>query len=292
LNFYNREYDVLVCTTIIETGLDIPNVNTIIINRAEQMGLAQLHQLRGRVGRSDRVAYAHLLYEKDRILPEVAEKRLRAIKEFTSLGSGFKIAMRDLEIRGAGNLLGAEQHGHIAAIGFSLYCRLLENAIEELKGEKKEKEDNIEINLDIDAYIPDNYISDSKQKVGIYKKIISLKSEEAINDIIDELIDRFGDIPHELMNLIKVSRIKIKAIKLGIEKIELKKNMINCKFDNNNNNKLNGKSLFNLIEKYPYRIKVHSGEKSAIGVKIKNKGEQLQILKEILNELTKSITIK
>ncbi|MFW6006952.1 MAG: transcription-repair coupling factor [Halanaerobiales bacterium] len=169
-DFYNQEYDVLVCTTIIENGLDIPNVNTIIINRAEQMGLAQLYQLRGRVGRSNRIAYAYLLYKKDKILSEVAEKRLKAIKEFTNLGSGFKIAMRDLEIRGAGNLLGAEQHGHIASIGFSLYCKLLENAVQDLRG-KKEEEKEIEIDLEIDAYIPSDYIPDSEQKIEIYKKI-------------------------------------------------------------------------------------------------------------------------
>lgn len=158
LDFYNHQYDVLVCTTIIETGLDIPNVNTIIVNRADQMGLAQLYQLRGRVGRSNRIAYAYLLYEKDRVLPEVAEKRLRAIKEFTNLGSGFKIAMRDLEIRGAGNLLGPEQHGHIASVGFSLYCKLLEGAVEELKGKEKDKGiTRVEIELDIDAYLPDEY---------------------------------------------------------------------------------------------------------------------------------------
>ena len=284
VDFYNQKYDVLVCTTIIETGLDIPNVNTIIINRAENMGLAQLYQLRGRVGRSDRVAYAYLLYEKDQVLSEVAEKRLRAIQEFTNLGSGFKIAMRDLEIRGAGNLLGAEQHGHIASIGFSLYCKLLENAIEELKGEKDENKKEVEIDLNEDAYLPDDYISDPKQKIDIYKKIMKADNEDAIMDIIDELIDRFGDPPKVVMNLVEISRIKINAQKLGIEKIEKKDNtLINCYFENQS--KLNGDAVMEIVKKYSKRLKIRSASKPVIGIKLKKHDNKLNLLKKILEDL-------
>lgn len=268
LDFYEQKYDLLLCTTIIETGLDVPTVNTIIINRAEQMGLAQLYQLRGRVGRSNKIAYAYLLYEKDRILPELAEKRLKAIKEFTNLGSGFKIAMRDLEIRGAGNLLGPEQHGHIASVGFSLYCKLLDSAVQELKGKKRETDIDVEIKLKINAFIPEIYISDSAMKIEIYKKISRLKNEEDFTDIIDELIDRFGDPPPEVMNLIKVSRIRAKAKKLGIVKVEQKKSYISCYF--NTQDKLDSKVLIALIEKYPGQIKIRTGRETVIGVKTIN----------------------
>ncbi|MFW5991985.1 MAG: transcription-repair coupling factor [Halanaerobiaceae bacterium] len=263
-DFYNREYDVLVCTTIIENGLDLPNVNTIIINRAEQMGLAQLYQLRGRVGRSNRIAYAYLLYEKDRLLPEIAEKRLKAIKEFTNLGSGFKIAMRDLEIRGAGNLLGPEQHGHIASVGFSLYCKLLENAVREIKGEKEtQKDKKVEIKLNLDAYLSDEYIPDSGQKIEIYKRIMASKEEE-YSDVVDELIDRFGEPPVEVMNLIKISRIKDKANMLGINKITQEDNIINNYFVDD---RFTGDTVFKLIDKYPGKIKVRSGKTPVIGIK-------------------------
>jgi transcription-repair coupling factor (superfamily II helicase) len=279
LDFYNKKYDVLVCTTIIETGLDLPNVNTIIINKAEQMGLAQLYQLRGRVGRSDRIAYAYLLYQKDRILPEIAEKRLRAIKEFTNLGSGFKIAMRDLEIRGAGNLLGPEQHGHIATIGFSLYCKLLESAVEELKGKEEIEENEVEVKLDIDAYIPDNYISDFQQKIEIYKKIMKIRREEHYTDVIDELIDRFGDPPQEVINLITISKLKRKSQELGIDKITQDNKTFNCYFMNND--RVDGKAIFRLLDKYPRKIKVKSGRIPVIGIK----GSNLDFLMEVINNL-------
>ncbi len=260
-NFYNEEYDVLVCTTIIETGLDIPNVNTIIINRAERMGLAQLYQLRGRVGRSNRIAYAYLLYKRDIVLPEIAEKRLRAIKEFTNLGSGFKIAMRDLEIRGAGNLLGPEQHGHIASVGFSLYCKLLEGAIEELKGQKEEVE-NVEIDLNVDAYIPQKYISDSKQKIEIYKKIRGIKYKSEIEDIVKELNDRFGTPPEVVNNLIVIGNIRIIARQLGISKIKDKDGIINCQFKDMHT--IKGNAIIKLVKKYPHKIKIRSNHRTSI----------------------------
>jgi len=280
-NFYNQEFDVLVCTTIIENGLDIPNVNTIIINRAEKMGLAQLYQLRGRVGRSNRIAYSYLLYKKEKILSEVAEKRLKAIKEFTNLGSGFKIAMRDLEIRGAGNLLGPEQHGHIASIGFSLYCKLLENAVEELKGERKETK-KVEIDINTDAYLPEDYISDSQQKIEIYKKIRNVIKEEQVKDIIDGLIDRFGDLPEVVQNLIDISRLRIKAQTLGIENIKENDKLIHLQFEEDND--LEGETIMGLIENYPRKIKLKSGDKPVIKVKVEDE-KNVEYLKEILDAL-------
>jgi len=208
VDFLNREYDVLVCTTIIETGLDIPNVNTIIIHDSDKMGLSQLYQLRGRVGRSNRIAFAYLTYEKNKVLSEVAEKRLKAIKEFTEFGSGFKIAMRDLEIRGAGNLLGAEQHGQMAAIGYDLYVKYLEDAIKRFKGEVQTEEIDTTIELNVDGYIPNNYIKNEAQKVEVYKRISAIESKEDYSDIIEEIIDRFGDIPRQVSNLLKISYIK------------------------------------------------------------------------------------
>ena len=168
--FLDYEYDVLVCTTIIESGLDIPNVNTIVVENADRMGLAQLYQIRGRVGRSNRLAYAYLTFTREKVLSEIAEKRLQAIREFTEFGSGFKIAMRDLQIRGAGNLIGPEQHGHMESVGYDMYCRLLDEAVHELKGEKtKTLNKEVTIDINIDAYIPDSYISHEKEKIEMYK---------------------------------------------------------------------------------------------------------------------------
>ena len=195
LDFYNGEFDILLCTTIIETGMDIGNVNTLIVDDADYLGLAQLYQLRGRVGRTNRVAYAYFTHRKDKVLSEDAEKRLSAIKEFTELGSGIRIAMRDLEIRGAGNLLGPEQHGFIASVGFELYCRLLEEAIQELKGQEKPALPDPSLDLKVDAYLPDEYVPDSAQKVELYQRIANLSSLEACDDLEDEIQDRFGDLP-------------------------------------------------------------------------------------------------
>ncbi len=219
INFLDKEIDVLVCTTIIETGLDIPNVNTIIIHDADKMGLSQLYQLRGRVGRSNRIAYGYFTYEKNKVLTEVAEKRLRAIKEFTEFGSGFKIAMRDLEIRGAGNLLGLKQHGHIEAIGYDLYVKYLHEAISRLKGEKLEEEIDTSIDIKVDGYISSSFIDDEDLKIEIYKKIASITSLEEYSDLIDEMVDRFGDIPKEIENLMDVSYIRYLASKNNIKNI-------------------------------------------------------------------------
>ncbi len=220
-DFLNREIDVLVSTTIIETGLDIPNVNTIIIEDSQRYGLSQLYQLRGRVGRSSRTAYAFLMYKRDSILKEQAEKRLKAIREFTDLGSGFKIAMRDLEIRGAGNLLGAEQSGHMEAVGYDLYCKMLNEAVLSMKGVTR-KEDSFEtaIDLQLDAYIPDDYIPDETEKLAWYKRVALVQSQEDYEDMTEELTDRYGDVPPALLRLLKVALLREEAHKSWLLSVE------------------------------------------------------------------------
>lgn len=209
--FINGEIDILVSTTIIETGLDISNVNTMIIHDADNMGLSQLYQLRGRVGRSNRTAYAFLMYRRNKLLKEVAEKRLSAIKEYTELGSGFKIAMRDLEIRGAGNLLGAQQHGHMEAVGYDLYCKMLNEAVKTLKGEAGEEHFDTTIDIELDAFIPPEYIANEYQKLDIYKRIAGIENEEEGEEMLEELIDRFGEPPRSVQNLLLIARLKAKA---------------------------------------------------------------------------------
>ncbi|KAB3531872.1 transcription-repair coupling factor [Alkaliphilus serpentinus] len=230
IEYYQGMYDVLVCTTIIETGLDIPNVNTIIIHDADKLGLSQLYQLRGRVGRSNRQAYAYLMYEKNKALSEVAEKRLKAIKDFTEFGSGFKIAMRDLEIRGAGNLLGGEQHGHMAAIGYDLYVKLLEETVGSLKGETVEHFEETTIDLSVNAYISEKYIINQSQKIEIYKKIASIRNKQDLYSIEEEIEDRFGDIPASVRNLLSISYIKALAKTLRITSINQKAGEITITF--------------------------------------------------------------
>lgn len=230
INFYDHVYDVLVCTTIIETGLDIPNVNTLIVESADKMGLAQLYQLRGRVGRSNRQAFAYMTYKKDKTLSEAAEKRLSAIREFTEFGSGFKIALRDLQIRGAGNILGTQQHGHMSAVGYDLYCKLLSAAVKELKGEEKREEIQPVIELSVSAFISDKYIQDTAQKMEIYRSIAGIDSIEEAEDLEDELVDRYGDIPDETRNLIQIARIKVLARQLRISSIIQQQDVVNFKF--------------------------------------------------------------
>ena len=226
LGFLNKEFNVLVCTTIIETGMDISNANTMIVYDADKMGLAQLYQLRGRVGRSTRQGYAYLMYEKDKVLSEIAEKRLKAIREFTEFGSGFKIAMRDLEIRGAGNILGSQQHGHMAIIGYDLYVKMLNEAIKKVKGEPVVEEVDVEIDLNVNAYIPDTYISDELIKIEMYKKIASIENKEDMLEVQEELEDRFSDIPRSVDTLLKIAYIKTLCKQLKIEKIRQVKDEI------------------------------------------------------------------
>lgn len=286
LDFMEGKIDVLICTTIIETGLDISNVNTLIVDEADKMGLSQLYQLRGRVGRSNRVAYAYLTYNKDKILSEVAEKRLNAIREFTELGSGFKIAMRDLEIRGAGNILGAEQHGHIAAVGFDLYCRMLEEAVREAKGEEVSGEKNCSIELQVKAYIPQEYIHDTGVKIDFYQRIYGVKDKADIDRLSDELEDRFGQIPQPLINLLRIAAIKISAGKAKAQSISQEKDIIRIKMEENHG--LTGPQLMDLARRYRRQLSfsVSSGlEIDAITRNLDNQ-QMLQFLEEIMLEIS------
>lgn len=290
IDFLEGDSDVLVTTTIIETGVDIPNVNTLIVYNADKMGLSQLYQLRGRVGRSNRVAYSYFTYQKDKVLTEVAEKRLQAIKEFTELGSGFKIAMRDLSIRGAGNLLGAQQHGFIASVGFDLYSQMLKEAIDERKGDKKEhvKRNNVEIDLNVDAYIPESYVSDSKQKIDMYKRFRSIDSKDDIVDLQTEMIDRFGDFPKEVNYLFKISAIKLLASQEGVESISEDPQQCSILLSAEETERINGMKLFELINKMNRDISVGTaGNKIKIMIKTKRfeTNEYLDMVEAILSNL-------
>ena len=284
-DFVERKTNVLVCTTILESGIDIPNANTIIVENADRMGLAQLYQIRGRVGRSDRQGYAYITYKKDKMLSEVADKRLKAIKEFTEFGSGFKIAMRDLEIRGAGSLIGEVQHGHLEEVGYDTYCRLLDEVLKEEQGLKIEEEFETQIDLNVTSYIPDSYISDSNQKIEIYQDIALCKTEEDIQDITDEIIDRFGEMPKQIENLLEISRIKQMAKKLYINKISSKRDGIVFTFEND---KLNGEKAIELIKIYGNDIKFSPGIKPMITFNVKKKAEK-DLLLEIENFLKKLV---
>ena len=260
----NGEIDILVCTTIIETGLDIPNINTIIVENADMMGLAGLYQLRGRVGRSNRVAYANLTYRKDKILSETALKRLTAIQEFTEFGSGFKIAMRDLEIRGAGNMLGAQQHGEMDAVGYDMYCKLLKEAVSEAKGVPEEKEILSSVDIKTDAYIPDEYIPSHNLRIEMYKKIASISTENDKETIIDEIIDRFGAPPACVINLIEVSLIRMLASKAGFAEITQKGGRILFVFDPQTY--IDGNVIMKLSGKFSGRVLFNGGAKPYISL--------------------------
>ncbi len=279
----NGRTDILVCTTIIETGLDIPNANTIIIENADQMGLAQLYQLRGRVGRSNRAAYAYLTYHRDKILSEVASKRLRAVREFTEFGSGFKIAMRDLEIRGAGNILGAEQHGHMDAVGYDMYCKLLKESVDEAQGVKQREDRGVSIDLNIDAYLPETYISNHNSRIEIYKKIAAVETEDDKFEIQDELIDRFGDIPAPAANIIAVAALKAPAREVGIYEISQTQKELLLKFDADY---VDADLIMGLDKKYTGRIKLLSDESPVISFALRENGQNMI---EIVNNLLSSI---
>ena len=274
--------DILVCTTIIETGLDIPNANTIIIDNADKMGLAQLYQLRGRVGRSNRAAYAYLTYQPISILSEVASKRLQAVKEFTEFGSGFKIAMRDLEIRGAGNILGSEQHGHMDSVGYDMYCKILSESISAAKGEKQEDEREVSIDIEINAYLPETYIQSPNQRIDMYKKIAAIESEDDRFQIEDELIDRYGDIPRAVQNIIEVAALKVKAKEAGVIEISQHSTELVLKFADG---RLNPEIIMALDKAYPMRIRVMSQTEPAVRVKLKAQNI-LQIVNDLLNVIT------
>ena len=280
-DFVEGKINVLVCTTILESGIDIPNANTIIMENADRVGLAQLYQLRGRVGRSDRQGYAYITYRKDKMLSEVADKRLKAIKEFTEFGSGFKIAMRDLEIRGAGSLIGEIQHGHLEEVGYDTYCRILDEVLKEEQGIKVEEDLGCQIDLNVTSYIPDSFISDQNQKIEIYQDIALCKNEEDIRNVIDEIIDRFGNMPNEIENLLEISRIKQLAKEKYLTKIQSRGNSVVFTYDTN---KFDNNSLSDIIKKYENRIKFSAGIKPMITLKIEKQGEKglLQEVKEFL----------
>ena len=281
-DFVDKNINVLVCTTILESGIDIPNANTIIVENADRMGLAQLYQIRGRVGRSDRQGYAYITYKKDKVLAEEADKRLKAIKEFTEFGSGFKIAMRDLEIRGAGSLIGEIQHGHLEEVGYDTYCRLLDEVVKEEQGIEVKPEFDVQIDLNVTSFIPESYISDSNQKIEIYQDIALCKDEKDIQDVIDELIDRFGDIPKEVEKLLEISRIKQLAKAKGVSKISSKKEAIVFTYDNG---LFDASSVQPLIKEYGNRIRFSPGVKPMITLKIGDNTEET-ILKEVKKFLT------
>lgn len=278
MEFLRGEYDVLVCTTIIETGLDIPNVNTIVIYDADKMGLSQLYQLRGRVGRSNRVAFAYFTYERNKVLTEVAEKRLRAIKEFTAFGSGFKIAMRDLEIRGAGNLLGADQHGQMADIGYDLYVKFLDEAIKRLQGKKPQEKVDTLMELNVDGYIPERYIRDEEQKIEVYKRISAIESKRDYADIQEELIDRFGDVPKQVMNLLEISYIKSLASKGKISSIKQFDDIIKIEFIDKSY--LSIDLINEILKRLGNRVQLDASNVCNIRYKHKSKNQE-----DMLNEL-------
>ena len=276
-DFIDKKSNVLVCTTILESGIDIPNANTIIVENADRMGLAALYQIRGRVGRSDRQAYAYITYRKDKMLSEEADKRLKAIKEFTEFGSGFKIAMRDLEIRGAGSLLGEIQSGHLEQVGYDTYCSLLDEVVKEMQGVEVEPELDIQIDLNVTSYIPDEYIPDSAQKIEIYQNIALCKNEEDIQNSIDEIIDRFGNMPSELENLLDIARIKYLAKAQYISKIASKKTAVVFTFEQSKFNV----DITKLINVYKNKLKFSPGVKPMITLEIGTTNER-----QILNDVT------
>ncbi|MGN1299675.1 MAG: transcription-repair coupling factor [Candidatus Scatovivens sp.] len=281
-NFIDGKINVLVCTTILESGIDMPNANTIIVENADRLGLSQLYQIRGRVGRSNKQAYAYITYRRDKVLSEVADKRLKAIKEFTEFGSGFKIAMRDLEIRGAGSLMGELQHGHMEQVGYDTYCKLLDEVVKELKGEEIEEEIDVQIDLDISSYIPDSFISDSNQKIEIYQEIALCKNEEDITKIIDMINDRFGKMPVEISNLLEVTRIKNLARQKNVLKIAQKGNNIVYNFEEN---KFEFENFEKLLKIYKNRIKFSPGNIPYITLKLLDNENVLEKCKEFLGHL-------
>ncbi|MFL0506324.1 transcription-repair coupling factor [Ureibacillus sp. 179-F W5.1 NHS] len=292
LNFLEGEYDVLVTTTIIETGVDMPNVNTLIVHDADRMGLSQLYQLRGRVGRSNRIAYAYFMYQRDKVLTDVAEQRLQAIKEFTELGSGFKIAMRDLSIRGAGNLLGSQQHGFIDSVGFDLYSQMLEEAIAERQtGVVKEERPDVEIILHVDAYIPDQYIPDGYQKIQMYKRIKSMEQIEDYTEIMDEMLDRFGDLPVETEKLLRIARMKVWAIEAGITAIKEKQKMISIYFSEEGTKNVDGSYIVSESMKFDRAVGfIMDGAKLTLTIDEKKCGsyQPFDVLEQMIEIAAKS----
>ncbi len=286
VDFINGAIQVLVCTTIIETGLDISNANTIIIHDADYMGLSQLYQLRGRVGRSNRQAYAYLMYRRDKVLPEVAEKRLQAIREFTEFGSGFRIAMRDMEIRGAGNLFGGEQHGHMDAVGYDMYCKILAEVISEIKDEVKFDEFETSVDININANIPNFYIKDEAQKLEMYKKISLIRNIKDYYDVQEELEDRFGTIIQSVQNLLDIALLKACAHKADIAEIRHKGNDIVLYFRHDAKADVN--KIMQAVSDNADKILFKAGVKPCLvyGLVHEKIGADFEVLREILKQMT------
>ncbi|MGN1002660.1 MAG: TRCF domain-containing protein, partial [Oscillospiraceae bacterium] len=275
----NGETQVLVCTTIIETGIDIPNVNTLIIEDADKMGLAQLHQIRGRVGRSNRRASAYLTYRKDKVLTEVAEKRLSAIREFAEFNSGFRIAMRDLEIRGAGNLLGAEQSGHMIDVGYDMYLQLLEEAVLEERGIKPEVRTECAADLAVSANIPERYVPSPEQRMDLYRRIALIRSEEEADDLTDELIDRFGDPPSAVNALIHVALLRGEATKAGIADISQKSGFLRFVLTDFDMARV---SELYALPAFKGRVKVEAGTKPCLSLKLQSSKRVIEAAREFV----------
>ena len=284
-SFINGEIDVLVSTTIIETGLDISNVNTMIIHDSDRYGLSQLYQLRGRIGRSNRTAYAFLMYRRNTMLKETAEKRLSAIREYTDLGSGFKIAMRDLELRGAGNLLGAEQHGHMNAVGYDLYCKMLSEAVKEAKGIHTMEDFETMIDLNMDAFIPDTYISNEYQKLDIYKRTAGIETTQDYDDMLEELLDRFGEPPKAVLNLLTIARLKALAHRSYVT--EIKQTGKDMKITLYERAKLNPAGFPELMQKYRRGLQFKNEQEPKFI--LTPVGNILTALTDFLNELEKLV---
>ena len=273
-----HEIDILVCTTIIETGVDVPNVNTLIIEDSDRFGLSQLYQLRGRVGRSNRRGYAYFTFKKDKVLTEIAAKRLNAMREFTQFGSGFRIALRDLEIRGAGSILGGKQHGHMEAVGYDMYLKLLSEAISEEKGEKPEKALECTVDIQIDAHIPENYISSLNQRIDVYRKIMLITEDNDRMELIDELIDRYGEPPKSVIGLIEVSLLRNKAAHLGITEITQRNGAMYFYIEHPNMQQISA-----LSAAYKGIITFNSISVPYISVKIKPKVRPFDMMKNVVN---------
>ena len=272
-----QEIDVLVCTTIIETGVDIPNANTLIIENADRFGLSQLHQLRGRVGRSSRRAFAYLTFVRGKVLTDVAAKRLEAVREFTEFGAGFKIAMRDMEIRGAGNMLGAQQHGHMEAVGYEMYLRLLSEAVSEQKGEKPEREAECLIDLQVPAHIPETYIAANAQRLDVYRRIADIRTHEDYLDVYDELIDRFGEPPEAVQGLIDVALLRNMAASVGIYEVKQQQDSLLLY-----QRKLDLELGSRMSAALKGRVMINAGGKPYLAVKIKKGLTPLDTLREAL----------
>jgi transcription-repair coupling factor (superfamily II helicase) len=282
LAFLDRTFDVLISTTIIESGLDFPNVNTIVINRADRFGLAELYQLRGRVGRREQQAYAYLLVPRNFSVSENASKRLQAMEEFEELGSGYRLAMRDLEIRGAGNVLGVEQHGQIVAVGFDLYCKMLKEAIEELKGEPEIEKPQCRIETRLPSFLPDDYVEDQNERMTIYKRLARLGAPEEADELEKELRDRFGKLPAAAVNLVELTRVKLRAAHLGIGLVQLRSGRVVVDF-------LPGRSFpprlcAHLAETFEGRVLFKSGDTFAVTLALGPGSDPLAEAKKLLQE--------